>query len=415
MLISILTMFNGLKESYSLVSAVKAQVEMLIAQGNQVRILVSEHCQDSEISRFSNHSKVSWSKIRNTFEGVRLDWSMIPQNLPFFDRAAIVIADDIEAAIQGSAVCILHDILYQDVHLIHNAAIRIVQKRLPSMQFIAFTHSPPKKPQKIAYPLSLLYCDMPNTTFVTPTSLYLDDLARQYGIGREKCAVVPTAFDIMDTMTDEVKEIGTVRDIYKPEFILVYPARAVAAKAHNLLLRFAGEVKRIGKAPVLVILCDVAGNQIFRRLITFEAKKNGLLSSEVLCTSELGYVDGVDKRSILDLFCISNLIVLPSRMETQGLVLAEAASRGNFIVVNKRTLGFEKTGSTFSAFPFDFGGENPFQQENDYGNKVKEIIDMVRANDVICAKNTARSSYAPNVIYNQYLKPILPKDITGCQ
>lgn len=407
MIISILTMFNGLKESYSLVGAVKAQIGMLVAHGHHVRVLVSEHCPNSEISGFFNDIKVTWVKIANTLEDERINWSLIRQNQFAFDHAAGVIASQIENAIQDSSVCILHDILYQELHLIHNAAIRMVQKQLSSMRFIAFSHSPPLKPIKCAYPESLLYCDMANTVFVTPTPLYLADLALQYGVSASKCAVVPTAFDIIDTLSDEVRVIGTARDFYKPEFIIVYPARAVASKAHNLLLKFAGSMKKISKSSILVIICDVGGDEIFRRLVTFEANKNGLLESEFLCTSALGYIGGVKKRSVLDLFFISNLMVLPSLSETQGLVLAESASRGNLIVCNKHTLGLEKTALEFNAVQFDFGGANPFDQQYNYEEQVKKIIRMVQTNPAISAKTAARRNYAPNVIYERYLKPIL--------
>lgn len=87
----------------------------------------------------------------------------------FYEEAA-QIAKDYVRALQDVDVCIMHDILYQGWHLVHNAAIRQAQKSLPGVRFLAFTHSlPVSRPQKLEEPFSFRFTAMPNTRFVYPS------------------------------------------------------------------------------------------------------------------------------------------------------------------------------------------------------------------------------------------------------
>ena len=46
--IAILTMFNGLSTTYSLVNVVADQIKMLLNENINIKVLVSENCPDSD-------------------------------------------------------------------------------------------------------------------------------------------------------------------------------------------------------------------------------------------------------------------------------------------------------------------------------------------------------------------------------
>ncbi|MEG0491249.1 MAG: glycosyltransferase [Hydrogenoanaerobacterium sp.] len=409
--IAILTMFNGLNESYSVVSAVKNQIQMLLQNGHRVTMLVSEHCPDEERTGIFADDRIAWVKITNSLNGKRAQWTDYTRyqgNVsPDFWTLAEAVAKDLEAALCEVDLCILHDILYQGLHLVHNAAVRAVQKSLPKLRFLAFAHSVPREHQEQEIPYRFMYCDMPNTTFVCPSQAMISLLANQYDICPRAVAVVPTAIDLIDGMSEEVKQIFSVRDFYKPEFIMVYPARAASSKGHNLLAHFAGELKRISGESVLIIFADSYGDKNSRSLMRFELQRSGIAEEEFLFTSELGFEQGIPHKAVLELFSLSNLFVFPSLAETQGLVALEAASRGNFLVMHSGTPALYELGQMLQAALYYFGGNALPAQPQNGESSIQIIIRQMRENPVIQAKNTVRRSFSPKEIYSGYLSPLL--------
>lgn len=410
MKIAIFTMFNGLNESYSLVSAVKNQIKMLLQNGHEVKVLVSEHCPDEERKDIFADSRLLWIKITNSINGNRahwIDYTYYHKNVsPEFWILAKEVAKDLFFALQDTEICILHDILYQGLHLVHNAAVRTVQKKLPHLRFFAFTHSLPRENLQLQISFQYMYCSMPNTTFVCPSKAMVLPLARQYNIKEKDIAVIPTAIDITEGMSPEVKQIYSIRSFEKPEYIIIYPARAAASKGHNLLAQFAGELKRATGKHILIICCDSYGNAHSRRLIGFEMQTNGITHEEFLCTSELGFSDGLSHKAVLELFTLSNLFIFPSLAETQGLIALEAASRGNFLVMNSQAPALCQLSQSLWAQLYDFNTDIsalPFKKEE----AVKCIAEQISLNPVIQAKNAVRKCFSPNAIYNRYLAPLL--------
>lgn len=147
MKVAILTMFSGLSATYSLVNVVADQIEMLLQANVEVKVLVSETCPDSERTGIFLDERIEWVKITNTCHGANIVWhdysgATGKVHDSFFDEANVV-AEDFVRHLKDVDVCILHDILYQGWHLVHNIAIRAAQPRLPSTRFLAFTHSLP--------------------------------------------------------------------------------------------------------------------------------------------------------------------------------------------------------------------------------------------------------------------------------
>ena len=145
MKVAILTMFSGLSSTYSLVNVVADQIGMLLRANISVKVLVNETCPDEERTGVFSDPRIEWVKITNTCNGKNIIWhdysSPSGQVHDSFFQEADLIASDFVRHLKDVDVCILHDILYQGWHLIHNIAIRTAQKQLPHIRFLAFTHS----------------------------------------------------------------------------------------------------------------------------------------------------------------------------------------------------------------------------------------------------------------------------------
>ena len=139
-------MFAGLSSTYSLVNVVADQLRMLLASGVSVKLLVSENCPEEERTGVFADPDIQWVKITNTMNGKNITWHDYSDTAgkvhdTFFQEADL-IADDFVKHLKDVDVCIMHDILYQGWHLVHNIAIRKAQKQLPGVRFLAFTHWP---------------------------------------------------------------------------------------------------------------------------------------------------------------------------------------------------------------------------------------------------------------------------------
>ena len=133
-------MFNGLSGTYSLVNVAADQIKMLLKAGVSVKVLVSESCPDSERKGIYASKDIEWVKIVNTIDGKIIRWYDYSQAKgkvhESFYKEVDIIAEDFVKHLKDVDVCIMHDILYQGWHLVHNLAIRKAQKQLPNVRFL---------------------------------------------------------------------------------------------------------------------------------------------------------------------------------------------------------------------------------------------------------------------------------------
>ena len=126
--IAILTMFNGLSTTYSLVNVVADQIKMLPNENINIKGLVSENSPDRDRFGVFSDKRIEWVKITNTLNGKSIQWydysSPNGKVHDTFFQEADVIANDYIKYLKDVDVCIMHDILYQGWHLVHNIAIR---------------------------------------------------------------------------------------------------------------------------------------------------------------------------------------------------------------------------------------------------------------------------------------------------
>ncbi|MEG0826609.1 MAG: glycosyltransferase [Bacilli bacterium] len=426
MKVAILTMFNGLSNTYSLVNVVREQLQMLLNDNIKVKMLVSEHCPDNERSGVFSDERIEWVKIVNSNEGKIFHWKTYSKaddkiSDTLFKEAKL-ITDDFIKNLKDVDICIMHDILYQGVHLVHNIAIREAQKALPKVKFISYTHSAPTNHIKAEYPISCMFSPMPNTTFVYPTECGLKAIAKQYNTDISNCICINNSVDFMLAMNPETIKIGNYIDFSSKEILIVYPARLNMAKRFHIIAQFAGYIKKYCKKSVGIVFCDFDSADIdpkaYKYIIKDLGIKSGLTDKDIIFTSECGFKNGVKRETVFDLFSLSNLFICPSYSESFGLTVIEAASRGNYIVLNEAVPALEEIGKNISAYFMRWSAKNfGFDtQENFYPSErlyyidnAQNIVKKMDENTVIHAKTMARTRYSNKWIYENQLKPLLLK------
>ncbi|WP_027339768.1 glycosyltransferase [Halonatronum saccharophilum] len=426
MKVGILTMFNGLTPTYSLVNIVAEQLKMLLNNNIETKLLVSEHCPDSEKEGIYTDERIEWVKVVNSIDGKQIKWRDYSDPTKkvhnSFFKETDIIAKDLVDKLSNVDFCILHDIHYQGWHLLHNVALRKAQEELPNIKFIAFTHSfPNNRPPKVKWPLSARYKPMPKTTYVYPTLSGIPALAKQYDVAEGKCRVVNNSLNLLADMSDITKSIAEKTDLFSPDILITYPGRLTTGKKFEKVAALAGAIKKQTELNVKVIFCDFKSSDIkpdlYKVMIKKEGHKFGLdLEEDILFTSDLGYPYGIPRETVLELFTLSNLFICPSYSESFGLTVLEAASRGNFLVLNEAVPALEELGKKLNAyfmrwdarnFGFDTA-ENYHPSEEAYYKEHGEIIvNLMRQNSILDAKTKVRKRYSPQWIWKNQLEPLL--------
>lgn len=423
--VAILTMFSGLSSTYSLVNVVADQIKMLLQSDVQVKILVSETCPDTERTGVFLDERIEWIKITNTCREKNIVWhdysgTSGSVHETFFEEADL-IAKDFVKNLEDVNVCIMHDILYQGWHLVHNIAIRKAQKALPGVRFLAFTHSlPVNRPLKMEYPFSARFSDMPRTKFIYPTYSGISALAKQYDIPEGKCAVVYNSLPATEAMSKDVQRVADNIDLTGAEILAVYPARLTTGKRFEKVASLLGAIKTRTEKTAKVVFCDFPSadisGKIYKAIIQSEGKKFGLSEEDILFTSDIGYPDGFPRQGVFELFQLSNLFICPSYSESFGLTVLEAGSRGNFLVLNEAVPALKEVGNALGAYFMRWDARNfGYDTREKYTPSEKEyyeeqgsiIVNLMREDRSLNAKTVIRNKYSYKWICRNQLMPLL--------
>lgn len=425
MKVAVLTMFNGLQSTYSLVNVAAEHLRMFLDANIHIKVLVSEHCPDDTRYGVYADERIEWVKVVNSLDGKRIEW--FDYALPgkevhktFYDEAH-VIATDLVDKLSDVDICFMHDIHYQGWHLVHNVAVREAQKKLPHVRFVAVTHSAPYPPIPDAeWPYSARYSPMPNTIYVYPTQSGIPTLARQYNVSEDRCRVVSHSLDLLAHMSDEVKSIASEVDLLSADILMVYPGRLTQAKKFDKVAAFAGAIIRKTGLSAKVIYCDFPSRDIkpivYKAAIELVGEKFGIGEQNIVFTSDYGYRAGIPRKAVLDLFTLSNLFVCPSFSESFGLTVVEAASRGNFLVLNEAVPALKELGDRLNAYymrwdacNFELNTKETYEpSEQGYLEEhAEKVIAMMTGNPVMHAKSLVRQRYSPRWVWKNQLEPLL--------
>ncbi len=425
MKVSILTMFHGLSQLYSLVNVVAEQVQMLLDHDYEVSLIVSEDCKKSERFGIFLDERIKWVRIPHTRNGMQIelhDYSNpeAPLHESFYQEAAL-FAEFFVQALEDSDVCIMHDILYQGHLYVYNIGIRLAQKHLPNLRFLACSHSfPANRPINPSENSAGRYTPMENTLFIYPSYSGISALAKQYQVPEGLCRVIYTTVPLVSSCCDDVKKLHAKVNLLDTELLIVYPGRLTTGKKFEKVAALAGTLKRVGEKTTKVIFCDFPSADVppeeYRDAIRYVGDFYGLAQEDMVFTSEQGWTDGFSRQGVMDLFRLSNLYICPSMSEAFSLTTLEAASNGNFLILNQSVPALEEAGTALGAYFLQWDarhyGYNKRQQytpsERAYYEKhAPVILQKMREESVCNAKTIMRTRFNQEWVWNNQLEPLL--------
>lgn len=423
--VAILTMFAGLSQTYSLVNVVAQQLEMLLANDVKVAMIVSETCGEEEKHGIFLDPRIQWIKIKHQIDGKQIklyDYALPDCELHnSFETEVEFFKNQFIEALTPFQVCIMHDILYQGWNYVYNIAIRRSQKKLENIRFLSFIHSfPVKRPLNPKKGLEGRYTPMEHTVFVYPSYSGIAAVAQQYQVPECYCRVVYNTPPLIEICCEEVKQLHQTFGLLDSEVLVVYPANFSPEKKFEKVVALLGTIKKVGEKTVKVVFCDapsvdVSSNE-YKEAIYYVANFYGLSRNEIVFTSDLGYEKGFPLYGVMDLFLLSNLYICPSYSETFSLSTLEAASRGNFIILNEAVPALEEIGKQLGAYfmRWDAKGCGYSCKEHYTPSELKyyeqhaaQIIKRMRDDKVCDAKTMIRKRFNPQWVWHNQLKSLI--------
>lgn len=425
MKVAILTMFRDLRETYSVVQVVAEHLYMMLEHQIDVKLIVTTLCKDHKKWGIYTDERIEWVYIPVEMNNRAIElreYTMPSGKLhdTFYEEAEF-FAKHFHKALEDVEVCMMHDILYQGKCYVYNVAIRKVQKLLNEMKFIAITHSfPVNRPLKITEGLEGRYMSMPNTVYVYPSRSGITALAAQYDVPIGRCEVVYNAPSFIKSLSEEVKSLHQKVNLLRSEILIVYPGRLSEGKKFEKVAALAGAIKTMNEKTVQIIFCDAPDKNTngiqYKNKIRKEGRIYGLADEEMLFTSEVGYEKGFPHQGILDLFTLSNLFICPSYSEGFSLTTLEAASRGNFLVLNECVPALEEAGNLLHGYFMKWDARNhgydtiqnyhPSERAY-YEDHSKQIVSLMREDRVCYGKTVIRQRLNSEWIWENQLSPLL--------
>lgn len=425
--IAILCNFQDFHPRYSLTGIVKDQVEMLLKYEHNVSLFVSKNFNFKEnILDIENYPKDKF-KLRDIIPFAHLkDYRTIADLTPEHKDTITETSNVLVQELSEFDIAFTHDWIFTGWNLPYAEACKragnLLKEKIKWMHWI---HSVPTTMfdwwdiQKYGKQHKIIY---PNETDRILVS-------EQYRGRIEHVRSVPHIKDLrswMDFSDDTCRFIDKYPAVMQADIVQILPAsvdRLAAKRVHEVINIFSN-FKRAGRTVCLVIANQWAtGRQQKENVEKYKgfAKQFGLFPEEVIFTSDFEspkFDVGIPKRMVRELFQCSNLFVFPTREESFGLVVPEAALAGGVLLVLNRSLRMqvEVARGESSALFFDFGSfhhnfvcDNP----NVYYNDIAQIIlgRMVR-DESIMAKTLARQTYNWDSLYKNKYLPLLAESKT---
>ena len=358
--VAVLTTFRTLPSGYGLVPVVLSQLKMLVKHGYTPGFFVTP-----TFSRHPDRKKVPNGvdlkpfvpdlHLYHYFEGAEKQTYDVDaegeyvEGHPFtpktnFDKQVAAIEEMLEPELIKYDVVIEHDLLFQIGFVVHNQAIRNISQRNPHIRWLHWLHSGPSPRLKnLKYPHTLRHSGMLNSYFISPNETMRQKFAEMYNIPIKYVRVVnhvfdPVAFFDMDKKSEKLIE---KYNLFSGDVLAVWATRldSVGAKGIKKAIRLLGAMNKICDARLL-FLNSSSNSEAIRATINNlkqESVKWGVPKENLMFSSEMGkkWEVGVPWKVVRDMKLIANMFISPTRTETCGLTMLEAAVCKNILVLNE--------------------------------------------------------------------------------
>jgi glycosyltransferase involved in cell wall biosynthesis len=267
-----------------------------------------------------------------------------------------------------------------------------------------------------------------NHSLVYPNKTDSINIMEQYRMFSAKnFEIIPHIKDLrtwFDFCVESKEIIKQYPRIMSGDFVKVYPVGTdrLSYKRVNIAISIMASLKkRFGRTVCLCIAnTNGSGRGKDERLEPYYkmAQDEGLNSDEFFFTSELNiknkprkFAQGLDQRTLRELFLCSNLLIYPTIQESFGLIGLEAPLSGGKIMVLNRSLNMMSEVHRNIGLYFNFGS---FDQDLNVINQEEYCTGIASAitrefynNSGVLSPTWIRQAYNYDRLYKDYYMPII--------
>ena len=412
MKIALLTNFMEFQPGYSLTGIVKDQAIMLSKYGHDVHLFVNSGYNGEEFDEsVTLHKSIPFAHL--------IDYKSInditPEHLEIIEQTRQMLVTELA----DFDFAFTHDFIFTGWFMIYGQACKRATKDLPNLQWLHWIHSVPSAMSDWWF----IKHYGPNHKLVFPNTTDRIRVAEQYRGFAEDVRVIPHIKDIrtfFDFHEDTCRFIDAYPAVMQADVVQILPASVdrLSSKRVKEVMNMFCEMKMQGASVCLIIANQWATGRQQKEdtnIYRTHAMKNGLIDQkEIAFTSDFEspkFDVGIPKRMLRELFQCSNLFIFPTREESFGLVVPEAALAGGVFLVLNKSLQMQIEISGNRACYFEFGSHTNTFTMNDPAKYFHDLamITMKRMyeNESVMTKTFMRQRYNMDYLYKTYYEPTM--------
>lgn len=414
MKIAILTTFMEFLPGYSLTGIVKDQATMLSKYGNEVHLFVSEKYHGETFSpEVTLHKEIPFCHQQD----YRSAKEMKPEHIEVRNKMCQMLIKRMREL--DIDIVFSHDLIFIGWYLPYGLGMQDAAKQLTDIGWMHWVHSVPTalsdwwninaygKNHKIIYP------NKSDRTRVAEQFRGFDDDVR----------VIPHIKDLrtyweFDSETCEL--IDKYPGIMQADIVTLLPAsvdRLSSKRVAECMYIFA-ELKALGKSVMFMIANQWATGKQQKEdtdKFAYEGEKKKLKRGQdfvFLCSDFKNekYGVGFPNRIIRELFLCTNMFLFPTREESFGLVVPEAALSGSPLMVLNKSLQMQMEITGNDALYFEFGSYHT-KFEVPHGRYWEDLARIIIArfdqSESLKTNTFCRQTYNMDNLYRRYYAPVM--------
>jgi glycosyltransferase involved in cell wall biosynthesis len=333
-----------------------------------------------------------------------------------------VIETELRQALSNIRVVLTHDLIYQPNMWKHHIAARRIAQDRDDLLWVHWVHSATnmnvrgKVKSKSSELGQELDGQFPNSYLVAMHPEEIERKRQIHGYERGDVVLIPNAIDFLDSMHPVAQEVVKKNHLMSTDIIAVYPCRLDRGKQPHVICEVFDELAKMGQRAK-VIICDFHSISGDKNRYRTEMKSD--YGHVVFFTSDIERCQySIPHKAVMDLMEIGDVMIHPSRSESDPLILQEAMWKKMGLVLNYDLTVFRqynvyaqmaKFSSNVDALTGMPGETNTnYGSRRDYMKWVGLCIKrQMEQNPVLKAHQYARRYRSIEGVWKQHLQPVI--------
>lgn len=329
-----------------------------------------------------------------------------------FYRLADELAERLQKALTGFQNAILHNLFTKHFNLPLTAALYklmdagILRRWISWCHDASWTSDNSRDKLHPGFPWDLLRTYRPDVTYVAVSKQRQEELAGLYGCDRDKIQVIYNGVDVETLLglSVEGRYLAEKIGLLESDLVLLMPVRVTRAKNIELALRVMAALKKRTPHPRLVLTGppdphDAVSMEYFKSLLSLRRELD--VEDEMRFVFEAGPEPDqpyfIDRKTVGELYRLSDVLFMPSHREGFGMPILEAALVGLPVISTHIPASDEIGGGALTLI----------DSQDDPEEVAERILHVVNNDPAYELRRRIRQNYTWEAIFRRSIEPLL--------